>query len=41
MARVNEQRGCWGGFGGCGGDILRYRELLVNLVRKELKVKYK
>ena len=41
MERVNAPQGFWGGFGGTAGDIWRYRELLVNLVRKELKVKYK
>lgn len=41
MERVNAPQGFWRGFGGTAGDIWRYRELLVNLVRKELKVKYK
>jgi ABC-2 type transport system permease protein len=41
MERVNAPQGFWRGFGGTVGDIWRYRELLVNLVRKELKVKYK
>ena len=41
MERVNAPQGFWRGFGGTTGDIWRYRELLVNLVRKELKVKYK
>ena len=41
MERVNAPQGFWHGFGGTAGDIWRYRELLVNLVRKELKVKYK
>jgi len=41
MERVNAPEGFWRGFGGTAGDIWRYRELLTNLVRKELKVKYK
>ncbi len=41
MERVNAPQGFWRGFGGTVGDIWRYRELLTNLVRKELKVKYK
>lgn len=41
MERVNAPQGFWRGFGGTAGDIWQYRELLVNLVRKELKVKYK
>ncbi len=41
MERVNAPQGFWRGFGGTVTDIWRYRELLTNLVRKELKVKYK
>ncbi len=41
MERVNAPQGFWRGFGPTVSDIWRYRELLVNLVRKDLKVKYK
>jgi ABC-2 type transport system permease protein len=41
MERVNAQQGFWRGFGTTSAEIWRYRELLTNLVRKELKVKYK
>ncbi len=41
MERVNAPQGFWRGFGPTVGDIWRYRELMVNLVRKDLKVKYK
>ncbi len=41
MERVNAPQGFWRGFGTTSVEIWRYRELLTNLVRKELKVKYK
>lgn len=41
MERVNSPQPFWGGFGGTVVDVWRYRELLTNLTRKELKVKYK
>ncbi len=41
MERVNSPQPFWSGFGRTIVDIWRYRELLVNLTRKELKVKYK
>jgi ABC-2 type transport system permease protein len=41
MERVNAAQGFWRGFGPTSAEIWRYRELLVNLVRRELKVKYK
>lgn len=41
MERVNAPQGFWRGFGVTTAEVWRYRELLTNLVRKELKVKYK
>jgi ABC-2 type transport system permease protein len=41
LVRVNAPQPFWGGFLRSVRDIVSYRELLVNLVRKELKVKYK
>lgn len=41
LQRINAPQSFWGGFGGSVRDIWQYRELLGNLVRKELKVKYK
>ncbi len=41
MERVNSPEPFWSGFGTTVTAIWRYRELLVNLTRKELKVKYK
>jgi ABC-2 type transport system permease protein len=41
MERVSPPQAFWAGFGHTAAEIWRYRELLVNLVRKDLKVKYK
>jgi len=41
MERVNAPSGFWGGFGRAAREVYDYHELLINLVRKELKVKYK
>lgn len=41
LARVNAPRGFFAGFGETVGEVWQYRELLGNLIRKELKVKYK
>src|SRR6266542_4058232 len=41
LERVNAPQGFLHGFGTAVGDIWQRRELLGNLVRKELKVKYK
>lgn len=41
MERVNAPQTFWRGFPRAVREIWRYRELLVNLVRKDLKVKYK
>jgi ABC-2 type transport system permease protein len=41
LQRINAPHGFWTGFGGTARDIWQYRELLGNLIRKELKVKYK
>lgn len=41
LLRVNAPQAFLRGFAAAVRDIFRYRELLVNLVRKELKVKYK
>ncbi len=41
LQRINAPRGFWGGFGQTVREIWQYRELLGNLIRKELKVKYK
>ena len=41
LERVVAPATFWRGFGVTVGEVWRYRELLVNLVRKELKVKYK
>jgi len=41
LQRINAPRGFWRGSTDTLAEIWRYRELLGNLVRKELKVKYK
>src|SRR6266536_5869095 len=41
MERVNPSATFWRGFGRAAREVYDYRELLTNLVRKELKVKYK
>ncbi|MDQ1744978.1 MAG: type transport system permease protein [Pseudonocardiales bacterium] len=41
LARVNAPRSFFRGFGDTVGEVWQYRELLGNLIRKELKVKYK
>jgi ABC-2 type transport system permease protein len=41
MERVSSPQAFWRGFGHTVTEVWRYRELLVNLVRKDLKVKYK
>jgi ABC-2 type transport system permease protein len=41
MERVNASQRFWRGFGRTVREVYDYRELLSNLVRKELKVKYK
>lgn len=41
MERVNTAQTFWRGFPHAVREIWRYRELLINLVRKDLKVKYK
>ena len=41
LERVNAPQRFLRGFGGTARDVWRYRELLGNLARKELKVKYK
>jgi ABC-2 type transport system permease protein len=41
MERVNPSATFWRGFGRAVREVYEYRELLTNLVRKELKVKYK
>jgi ABC-2 type transport system permease protein len=41
LERVNQPASFWRGFGSTARDIWAYRELLGQLVRKELKVKYK
>ena len=41
LVRVSSPQRFWRGFVPAARDVVRYRELLVNLVRKELKVKYK
>lgn len=41
LERVNARPEFWRGFGGTAREIYTYRELLGQLVRKELKVKYK
>jgi ABC-2 type transport system permease protein len=41
LVRVNAPQPFFRGFGAAVRDVIRYRELLTNLVRKELKVKYK
>lgn len=41
LERVNQPTSFWRGFGPTARDIWAYRELLGQLVRKELKVKYK
>lgn len=41
LVRVNAPQSLWRGFVPAVTEIWRYRDLLVNLVRKELKVKYK
>src|SRR5664279_3234591 len=41
LRRVNAPQRFWTGFGTTARDVWRYRELLGNLARKELKVKYK
>jgi ABC-2 type transport system permease protein len=41
LQRVNAPRSFWGGFGATVREVVQYRELLGQLVRKELKVKYK
>ncbi len=41
LVRVNAPQTFFRGFGAAVRDVVRYRELLANLVRKELKVKYK
>lgn len=41
LQRVNAPRTFFRGFGGTVREVWQYRELLGNLVRKELKIKYK
>ena len=41
LTRVNAPRGFFRGFGVSVAEVWQYRELLGNLIRKELKVKYK
>lgn len=41
MERVNPTETFWRGFGRAAREVYDYRELLANLIRKELKVKYK
>ncbi|HTZ42341.1 MAG TPA: ABC transporter permease [Jatrophihabitans sp.] len=41
LQRINAPRSFFRGFGGTAREIWQYRELLGNLIRKELKVKYK
>jgi ABC-2 type transport system permease protein len=41
MERINPAATFWRGFGRTAREVYDYRELLTNLVRKELKVKYK
>src|SRR4051812_23533061 len=41
LARVNAPRGFFSGSGQTVREVWQYRELLGNLIRKELKVKYK
>jgi ABC-2 type transport system permease protein len=41
LERVNAPRSFFSGFGQAGREVWQYRELLGNLIRKELKVKYK
>jgi ABC-2 type transport system permease protein len=41
LVRVNSPQPFWQGFGATAGEVWRHRELLANLIRKELKVKYK
>lgn len=41
LQRINAPRSFWIGFGDTAREIWQYRELLGNLIRKELKVKYK
>src|SRR5439155_13157406 len=41
LLRVNAPQTFWRGFPAAVRDIWQFRELLLNLVRKELKVKYK
>lgn len=41
MERVNQPVSFWRGFGPTARDVWAYRELLGQLIRKELKVKYK
>jgi ABC-2 type transport system permease protein len=41
MERVNTPEPFWRGFGRAVREVYEYRELLANLIRKELKVKYK
>src|ERR1700710_2147877 len=41
LQRVNAPRTFFRGFGATLGEVWQYRELLGNLVRKELKIKYK
>jgi ABC-2 type transport system permease protein len=41
LERVNAPQPFWRGFAGAVGDVWHHWELLNNLVRKELKVKYK
>ncbi len=41
LQRVNAPRSFFSGFGQTGREVWEYRELLGNLIRKELKVKYK
>src|SRR4051794_2245649 len=41
LQRINAPRSFLHGFGDTAKEIWQYRELLSNLIRKELKVKYK
>ena len=41
LERVNAPQGFWRGFGPTAREVWNYRELLSNLVRKEVKVRYK
>jgi ABC-2 type transport system permease protein len=41
MERINAPQPLWRGFGQAVREVWDYRELLLNLVRKELKTKYK